>query len=1191
MLLHTKYPNMKNKLYLLIVLMLAASVSQGQNIVLEFNANHTCTQVNLDSIRIENLTQDAKMVLYYPDNTAVLVITNIGDPDPEHLFVSQNYPNPFSALTYIDVYLAMPDMVSLNVYDLTGRTIARREDKLEEGMHRFSFSAGAETTYILNVTSSKQVERRIMLQMGTAGAAISELSYMGASADNVTKAAPGSSGFNFSPGDNLRITGYVTDIAGNVDYGVVEDTPEASTEYLFDIANSPPDQPSEISGEIDVPEYATGLVYEVNETTGLTYLWSVPEGWGITHGQGSHAIAVNAGSEGGEISVKAENNCGISEASLLFVDVYEVSELTTVTDIDGNVYKTVIIGDLEWMAENLRVTRYNNGDSIPTGLSNAIWQNTNEGAYAIYPYDDVDGINSIDEMVAAYGKLYNWYAVVDPRGICPVGWHAPSDDEWAGLINYVEDQGYPNNYINTNGSANALKSCLQVDSPLGGDCDIFDHPRWNSDEIHYGFDEFGFSALPGGFRASMGDFISIGGQGRWWTSTSSLASNAWRYIVNSEHGFVNRIIHSPKSNGLSLRCVQDAPHIIRYNLNLDVNPGGVGTVEGIGNYQEGELVNINAVGLPGWRFVEWSGDTEYLDDPLLLSAKVTMPPYDINLTANFEERDIIYGDGVIDIDGNEYVTVVIGHQEWMAENLRVTRYNNGDSIPTGLSNAEWINTNDGAFAIYPYANVEGINSEEEMTDAYGKLYNWHAVGDQRGLCPTGWHVPGNSELDQLINYLAVQGFPNTHGVIASGNALKSCRQINSPVGEDCNTSEHPRWKSHDIHYGFDEFGFSAAPSGDRTLTGSYGFIGQYTSFWSSAEHSINALFAYFWDITLTSGGISGGTRRKNFGSSIRCVRDTYSLILAALPPGAGTIHGAGKYLEGSQINILATAHPATTFTEWTGDTDYLDNPSSPNAIVTVPGYDLNLVANFEVADDFGEIIYGDGVTDVDGNYYNTVIIGNQEWMAENLRVTKYNNGDSIPTGLSSMDWVNTTEGAYLIFDHEATNTDGINSPEEMVAAYGKLYNWHAIVDSRDLCPTGWHVPTDDEWSELVNYVVDQGYQNESLSPIGAANALKSCRQAGSPFGSNCDISEHPRWNSDNTHHGFDLYGFSALPAGGRWEFGGYNYLGTSAIWWTSSEFSFTRAWYRTIGHSQSDVFRNETTKQRGFGVRCVRDNN
>jgi uncharacterized protein (TIGR02145 family) len=532
---------MKNKLFLLLLIIFAVFSAQAQSIILEFNANHSCAQVNLDSIWIENLTQGGKMVLYYPDNIAVLVHTHIDDFDTEqgHLYVSQNYPNPFSALTYIDVYLAMPDVVSLNVYDLKGRTIAMREDKLEEGMHRFSFSAGAKTTYILNVTTGKQVEKRIMLQMGTTGSAVSRLSYLGAGLDNAPKTAPFSSDFSYAPGDDLRFTGYVTDLAGNIDYGVIDDTPETSTEYLFDIANTPPDQPSEISGEMDVPENATGLVYEVEEIAGLTYQWSVPDGWEITQGQGSYAITVNADSEGGEISVKAENNCGMSETRVLFVDAY-----AAVTDIDGNVYRTVIIGNQEWMAENLRVTRDANGNNITR-----------------YCYD-----NNENNCVL-HGGLYSWHTVMNGQsssnsnpsgvqGICPAGWHVPSDAEWWQLVYHVAGQGYLNDWNNPLGAGNALKSCRQVDSPHGGDCDTSEHPRWNFHNTHQGFDEFGFSGLPNGYRLTDGSFNYIGIIGIWWSSTEIAASSSWSRSLDHNTGRL-RDFYYGKNHGFSVRCVRD----------------------------------------------------------------------------------------------------------------------------------------------------------------------------------------------------------------------------------------------------------------------------------------------------------------------------------------------------------------------------------------------------------------------------------------------------------------------------------------------------------------------------------------------------------------------------------------------------------------------------------------------------------
>ncbi len=227
---------------------------------------------------------------------------------------------------------------------------------------------------------------------------------------------------------------------------------------------------------------------------------------------------------------------------------YDIIYGEGVTDIDGNEYVTVIIGNQEWMAENLRVIRYRNGDDIPTDFSNSDWSSTASGAYAIYPHDDVDGISSDDEMVAAYGKLYNWYAVDDSRGLCPEGWSVPSDDEWKQMENYV--RGFSNE------AGNALKSCRQVDSPIGGDCDTSDHPRWDLHNTHYGFDKFGFSALPSGFRSTSGSFSFVGNYGSWWSSTEVSSSLAWRRWLTRNTGDVHRYHKLNKTSGYSLRCVR-----------------------------------------------------------------------------------------------------------------------------------------------------------------------------------------------------------------------------------------------------------------------------------------------------------------------------------------------------------------------------------------------------------------------------------------------------------------------------------------------------------------------------------------------------------------------------------------------------------------------------------------------------------
>ncbi len=224
----------------------------------------------------------------------------------------------------------------------------------------------------------------------------------------------------------------------------------------------------------------------------------------------------------------------------------------SVTDYDGNVYNTVLIGDQCWMKENLKTTQYRNGTPIEyPGTNNSAWQSNTTGAYAWYA-------NNID-WKDSYGALYNWYAVNNPNGLCPKGWHVPSDAQWTQLVDYVVAQSFPNQWDNPNGAGNALKSCRQVNSPLGGDCNTAVHPRWDEDTwspYHHGFDEFGFSGLPGGVRSDDGNFYSIGSNGNWWSSTEYSTNNAWFRDLYYYSGDVSRD-YSDKANGFSVRCVKD----------------------------------------------------------------------------------------------------------------------------------------------------------------------------------------------------------------------------------------------------------------------------------------------------------------------------------------------------------------------------------------------------------------------------------------------------------------------------------------------------------------------------------------------------------------------------------------------------------------------------------------------------------
>ncbi|PRD45505.1 fibrobacter succinogenes major paralogous domain-containing protein [Sphingobacterium haloxyli] len=214
------------------------------------------------------------------------------------------------------------------------------------------------------------------------------------------------------------------------------------------------------------------------------------------------------------------------------------------TDIDGNEYETVFIGEREWMKENLRVTRYRNGDAIPTGLSNTEWSNTTAGAYAVYPHADVDWINSEEEMVESYGLLYNWYAADHQAGICPEGWRVATDDDWLNLEMAIgmapEEAAVVNQWRGDH--AHLLKSTT----------------GWTEVEgVERATDEFGFSMVPAGLRQPGGTFVNIGRLSYFWTSTASTTTpgRAIRRVVRNTTNNIQRG-NIDSREGYCIRCVR-----------------------------------------------------------------------------------------------------------------------------------------------------------------------------------------------------------------------------------------------------------------------------------------------------------------------------------------------------------------------------------------------------------------------------------------------------------------------------------------------------------------------------------------------------------------------------------------------------------------------------------------------------------
>ena len=215
------------------------------------------------------------------------------------------------------------------------------------------------------------------------------------------------------------------------------------------------------------------------------------------------------------------------------------------------------------------------------------------------------------------------------------------------------------------------------------------------------------------------------------------------------------------------------------------------------------------------------------------------------------------------------------------------------------------------------------------------------------------------------------------------------------------------------------------------------------------------------------------------------------------------------------------------------------------------------------------------VTDIDGNVYKTVKLGNQVWMAENLRTTRYADGTPIPLGTEAS---STTAYRYYPDDNSANVSD-----------YGYLYNWAAVMNGsasseanpsgvQGICPDGWHVPSDAEWTELTNYVKSQSQYVCGDYTGNIAKALAS-ETGWKPDDEECAAGNNPSANNAT--------GFSARPAG--FYNGIYNNFGNTAYFWSATQSGSYNAYYRTLFYTNAIVNRNNYNKNRGYSVRCVRN--
>ncbi len=472
-----------------------------------------------DSVLVENQNQLTNITLNGTDVLHLVENTTGISGNASFNQSLEVFPNPIKNSGTLAFYNPQKENVQIGIYNSAGQLIIQKKSILLQGDYSYKLAGLGVGTYIVSV-STKSNMRSVVLISNTVTQSEPSIIYENSDLtpiDGIQKSgaanAQGTVEMQYNDGETLTFTAFLNSFTS-----IEEFVPTSSQQIEFNFSAPTAAFTADLT---EIVEGETVTFSDQSSNNPTSWSWDFGDGSTSTEANPSHTYS-NAGIYTVELTVS--NNYGSdTETQTDYISVESSSTEGTVTDIEGNVYSTIQIGEQEWMAENLKTTTYNNGVSIEMVADSTVWENNTTGAYCWYDNDEA-------QYAETNGALYNWHAV-NTGNLCPDGWHVPTDSEWTILENYIAAGGHSDN------EGTALKATY----------------GWPGDGN--GTDDYGFSALPGDMRFNNGAFSNYD-YGYWWCATEYDTNDG---LFRGLFGNYNQVYRSyyNKGSGFSIRCLKD----------------------------------------------------------------------------------------------------------------------------------------------------------------------------------------------------------------------------------------------------------------------------------------------------------------------------------------------------------------------------------------------------------------------------------------------------------------------------------------------------------------------------------------------------------------------------------------------------------------------------------------------------------